>query len=184
GISLIDVLKPQNIQLSDLIIKKPFLKIYKKDSAQKKAPNYIKNRINISKVNILGGKYITYSKSLDTILSLEDYDLNIEEFLLDSTTIKSKIPFTYKDQTIAIKNLFTPINEFENLAVSYIDINPKTIIANNVNIIPSYNKEELQTKIQHEKDWIKLNIRKLAVDNYTLTDSIKYINNIQLDSSS
>src|SRR5690606_2645104 len=106
----------------------------------------------------------------DTTWHIEKVNLKYKDFRIDSNTIKNRLPYKYSEQIADLKNMQLKMNEYQKLFIKNLSLKNTKATIQNLQINPEYSKQEFQTKITKEKDWIKLNVKKLIINDINLNE--------------
>src|SRR5690606_18291145 len=91
GISLSDIRNPKSINLSNIKISSPNIKIYKGDTTSGNG-NALKDlkSFNVKKINIKNGEITFFSAESDTTWHIKKINLAYKNFSVDSNSIKNR----------------------------------------------------------------------------------------------
>ena len=193
GISITNLISPKSLSFKKIKISSPEINVYKGDTVNStdntdnpKTTNL--DYLKISDIQMVNGKLTYHKTKEDSIIELKKINLSIVNFKIDSNTIKKHIPFTYKTALLMVDSLSVPMSKYEKLQLANLTINNDKILINNLQIIPYYSKQELQSKINIERDWIKLFVKRLEINDYIINknsnDSLYSFKKFQIDSAS
>lgn len=172
GISINDILNPQNIDLSNIEIKSPRIIIFKGEDTTSGNNNTLKKlkSFKVKEINIQNGEITYLNFKRDTTWHIEKVNLKYKDFRIDSNTIKNRLPYKYSEQIADLKNMQLKMNEYQKLFIKNLSLKNTKATIQNLQINPEYSKQEFQTKITKEKDWIKLNVKKLIINDINLNE--------------
>lgn len=172
GISLSDITNPQNINLSNIEINSPQITLYKGNDTTSGKTNTLKDlkSFMVKKLNIKNGEMTFFSAKGDTTWHMKKISLAYKDFSTDSSTITNRLPYTYSEQIAEIENIQFKMNEYQTLLAENISVNNSKATIQKLQINPQYTKQDFQTKITEEKDWIKLHVKKLIVNDINLNN--------------
>lgn len=175
------------IQLNELLFKQPKVTYYQNDSVKSNSSkDFFKNLkkiIQIESIEIQDANVEIYDSSNDSlVLKSEHLNFKIDEIKLNP--LAQNQPITYKDFNVNSKAIFYKINEFENLFVESLNVNPKSSKIKELKIKTKYSKEALSKFIKVERDHYDLAIQSIAIENQKFgykNDSIFYFKSDRTD---
>src|SRR5690606_25620135 len=153
GISINDILNPQNIDLSNIEIKSPRIIIFKGEDTTSGNNNTLKKlkSFKVKEINIQNGEITYLNFKRDTTWHTEKVNLKYKDFRIDSNTIKNRLPYKYTEQIADLKNMQLKMNEYQKLFIKNLSLKNTKATIQNLQINPEYSKQEFQTKITKEK---------------------------------
>lgn len=156
------------ISLQQLIIDKPSLRyvVGKKippSKSQEQNPNRLSKSIIISELNVVDGKIEIQNLSNKELAIVNKFNSTIKNGVVNTETLKNKIPFTYSDYELSTKNIFLDLGRYEKLEIESIISKNEELTIHNFNLRPKYSKVELSKHLPYERDHISLTIPKTTV---------------------
>ncbi|TRZ46063.1 hypothetical protein [Robertkochia solimangrovi] len=159
--------KPDSITIDSLTIVKALYSQKKQDSINidTKTKKSTLPYIAINSLKIIKAKHIVQDKNSDTTLHTKSLNLTISK-LNYNTNSKEKIAID--SYSYDIDSIHTPLDDFEKLYIENIKGDSTTMKITNLQIRPTYSKEEMSALLKKEKDWIDLKVRSLVIHNQKL----------------
>lgn len=190
GFSYWDYFFNNRISLENILFNQPKIIYYhnylvKPKSYQNTYKNPIKKAVQIEIVEMEGGYIEVYNAATDSLISQsKNVSFKMNSVVMDQSTVKHKIPITYKGFSASSNNLFYRLNTYENLFLEHIDFNTSFSKIRGVKIKTKYSKEDLSKQISVERDYFDLTIDSIAVKNQDLgfkQDSLFYFKSDRVD---
>ncbi|MFV8226324.1 hypothetical protein [Christiangramia aquimixticola] len=172
NINLYEYIVNKNVEVGKLIINDPNVKIFdlpsrSKDSIAPKKSKSFKNKIFINKVNINGGSLKIFEKdSLQHRLFAKIRAIDLKDVLIDSASLKAKLPFIFSPGQIKIDSIFYDLDQLQVLSTGKIQIKDQDLGVKNLQILPKYSKAGHQKYLKNEKDRYILKIDSLALNSF------------------
>lgn len=171
GLSYWDYLFNDEIHIGKLKADELQLLYYKdhknipKDSTIKNNPIKLPKPIIIDRINFINSTVAIFENSKDsTLLSTKNLNLNIRDILLNEKTLSNKIPIDYGDISIKTEDIFFKAGVYENLNVSYFEIDNKNISLKEIELKTKYSETELSKVITKERDHIDVKVGELKIN--------------------
>ncbi len=169
GLGYIALLKNNGVTLSELRLEEPFFtyrkKEHKTDSMSKKNGKGPSPKVDIQKLIINKGRLKQFHTDSDSLqLHIEGIDLQLEDILMDGTTSRQKIPFTYGEYTLNTQQLYCDLGPFEFLRLQQLQLNANEGQVHHLELKSKYGKQELSKKLVVEHDHYDLTIDTLRLE--------------------
>jgi len=169
GFSYYQFLVNDKIEIDRLLIDDAVVNIQQnkeKDSSENSSSKKFNKNVVVKKVELNGS--LIYRQDSLKFLTAENFKISIDSVGLNNETIKSKIPFNYKDFKVEISQVDYTLNQLQDLAVKYIELDPSKLVLKNIDYKPKLSKEDYIEVIPYEKDLMNLNLKQLTINNYDL----------------
>lgn len=125
----------------------------------------ITNRINllksieIDRLELNSGKiHIWDTEAQQEILAVENMQLELNEIITDSVRINKYIPFEYTYYNYEFYDVSGPLGKFETFKMDTLIVDSTSFKIKDFQLCTKYNKKELSTKIDRERDYMMLNV--------------------------
>ena len=147
------------ITIKNIIFNQPNITYYHNDLVKSESYNSgfkkaFKKEIGIKSIKIINGTIKIFDVATDSILlHTEKIDVQIS-----AVQINKKTHFSYKDFGFSAKNLFYPLNAFDQLFVERITLNSTASKLETIKIKTKYTKEQLSKMLSKERDYFDLTI--------------------------
>ncbi|WP_422082056.1 hypothetical protein [Ulvibacterium sp.] len=162
------------IYLDALTLKEPVLRYspfnhHQKTGHTKKGIVGLLKTIFIQNLKIDNGSFYLFQEGKDSIkMAVESYNLMLSEGETGPMLITKKIPLSFKDYRLEVRETFVDMGTFETLNTSKIIISPNDSQINNIVLATKYSKEKLSTHLTVERDYVDLTIPKLEIGELNL----------------
>ncbi len=194
GISAWSILFSKRIKAQRITITKPEIILFKDNDKALNNPKSIrdkvvapfKNTISVSDI-YLNNASLEIISTINNKASLLVHNLSMEldDLVLDDSTLEEKIPFSYKDFKLNCDSIYYRSDEFYHITAKKIQTNKSDLKIADFNMIPEYNRPEFVRRVPKEKDIFTLNITEISINNmdWGFKDDKFYFNstNIFLD---
>jgi hypothetical protein len=187
GISAWSILFSKRIVAKKIVINKPEIILFKDNDRALNDPNSIrdkvvapfKNTISVSDIYLLNSSLqIISTTDNKASLIVHNLSMQLDGILLDDTTLKEKIPFTYKNFEIDCDSIYYRANEFYHLTAKKIHTDKSDLKIADFRMIPEYDRGEFVRRIPKEKDIYTINAQEIKINNmnWGFKDSVFYFN--------
>lgn len=175
------------IQLDNILISQPKVTYYHFDKEKANSSNEffkkINNIVEIKLIEIQNAHVEIYDASNNSlILKSEKLNFKVKEIKLNP--LAKKQPITYTDFQVTSKAVFYSLNEYENLNVETLNVNPNFSVFKGLKLKTKYSKKALSKRIKVERDHYDLSIDSIQIKNQEFgykQDSIFYFKSEQID---
>lgn len=121
---------------------------------------------------------IINTNSNTSILNVSNINFNIDGIVIDETTLKNKLPLSYKNYTFNCDSLYHQPNKFYHLKTGKINTTNTSLKVNQFQLIPKDGRREFSNKTEKEKDLFtvfskEINIKNL---NWGFNSKVLFIN--------
>lgn len=190
GISFLKLLTKNDIIVSSVKISNPDVSYYRifkenKDSIPSKTTS--ENSINIGKIKIENGKFKMFSEKKDTVLSVADFRLSVENIKFSSETEANKIPFNYEKVEFNISSFDYHPDKIYNLKSENISFVNKNLVIKNFGMLPKISRKAFVKQLKTEKDLYTISAQKISVNDFGFdsdkTDLFFRVPSVELDSA-
>jgi hypothetical protein len=191
GLSFWKFYKTKNINIDEIIVNKPSLKLLYNPDVEKPKQTFNLSKLFNENLKSVGVKeFILKNVDLDInnilrknlLLSVDSMNFMLNDVRLDSITISNKIPFVYSGINLFINKSSANISPYYMLKTDkfFFNSEEKTVEIDSINIIPKYTEAEFNKMIPHEKAYLKIKTDKLLISGFDI-DSILATKKIYLD---
>ncbi len=136
----------------------------KTDTSNTKKKKF-KSKIRIDNIALKNSSVIILNAVNDSLQFLaKDVAFQFSDVTINKTSIQEKIPFLFTSFTGSTGKIIASLNDFERIEIDSFNHKENTIIKN-FSLKSKYNKIELQSKLQKERDYINLKIPKITLNN-------------------
>jgi hypothetical protein len=97
------------------------------------------------------------------LLKLDNFNFNMADVQMDYESSNQKTPISFGDYEVEFKNLFYPLNVYDNLEIQSSTISKVAIDINNLRLYTKHTKEKLSNIISIERDHVDLRVEKLSL---------------------
>jgi len=172
GFSYYEYLINNKIDLENLTIEAPKINIEKPasnktDSTSGKSNTKFYKKVVVHSINIKEGS-VKYQQDSLKKLNVRQFSIQIDSLGLDGKTLQNKIPFNYKNFKISAEGLVYTLNQLQDLKVKRIEVDPKSLILNELEYLPKLSEQEYIKVIPYEKDLMDVKMKQLKLQDYTL----------------
>ncbi len=108
--------------------------------------------LDFQNVDIVNGRLSILNSAGKKTMTIAKLDANIQQFVMDAETSKSKIPFTYQDFKVTGAQLFYDAGKYYTMTLSSFSLLPKDIDLQQFKLNPKYSRSEFIKIIPKEED--------------------------------
>lgn len=117
------------------------------------------DRTQIENVNLA----IYENEKDSTRLYISGLSVEVEDLLINSETLRQKIPFQYKDYSAQSDTIFVKVNPFDNFTAGQATIKKGKAVFHDLSLKTKYSKKALSKIIKTERDHYDLEISTLSI---------------------
>lgn len=99
-------------------------------------------------------------------LSVKNFMVNLKNIQADSTTIHTKVPFTYEKVTLKTDSVFLSLNPYDNFTIEELDLKNNQLNLLQAAIKTQYTRSQLTQRISRERDHIDLTIPHINLNKF------------------
>src|SRR5690606_39172237 len=177
------------ISVKNIVLKEPNVIYHHNDLVNRKSQKSYKESfdetIEIETIEIINGHVEIFNVANESLmLKSEDIQFKINSVSLNKSSLKQKIPFTFKNYQLTYNNMFYKMNDFENLLMEKADLNKDFYKIQKLSIKTNGSEEALSKQISVERDHFDLTIDSILIKNHGFgikNDSIFYFESSQVD---
>ncbi|RZS93882.1 DUF748 domain-containing protein [Aquimarina brevivitae] len=175
GVDILSLLRGDKIIVNNLVIDTPNIILYSKDSTttqEKKNIQALSTSVWIKNIQLTKGSFLQKNKN-DSIqaIAVDSFSLDIQDFRLDSNTVKQKIPFTLKDISGNVRTIKTHLNNYYQFTIDQLNIASSYIHLINYAITPTVSEQNFLQQIHKEQDYMKLQGASLKINSPQFIES-------------
>ncbi|PKA97279.1 hypothetical protein B0O79_0933 [Flavobacteriaceae bacterium MAR_2009_75] len=119
--------------------------------------------IKVERLTVKNGELTLHNKDSLTF-NTKDINFEVYDAKTGPSQIREKIPVTYGEYNLALRDLYLNLGAFEELNVANLSLENGRLQINNLNLNTKFSKSELSKKISVERDHIDLKIPETIVD--------------------
>lgn len=151
-----DVLLNDKIKAKSISIEKSNVVLYKKEKNENVRESVVgpfDKIISVGEVALVNANFKMYDvDSKIPMLNVQNIDVKLDGIVVTKLTLEDKIPFQFKDYSVTCDSLYFHPNEFYNIKTNKVKITNSDIQIDEFQMIPTYSRRELVSKISKEKD--------------------------------
>lgn len=169
GLGYLPLLKNGDVSIAGLHLEEPVFTYRKKekDSLPKKNGKGTFPQLDIRKLTISKGGLTQFHADSDSVqLQIEGIDLQVEDILMDGTTLQQQLPFTYGEFRLDTQQLYCDLGPFEFLRLQQLQLNANEGQVHHLELKSKYGKQELSKKLVVEHDHYDLTIDTLRLEQF------------------
>jgi len=126
--------------------------------------------VKLSHLILTNSNVKIYDTEEDSLfLSLQNFNIDVTNILIDNNTLSKSLPFVSEDYLIASDSIFLKASRFENLTISGINGNHQQTILRGIKYQNKYSPEIYSSLISTEGDHYDIEIDTIALDNTSMT---------------
>ncbi|RKS26754.1 hypothetical protein CLV94_1823 [Flavobacterium endophyticum] len=191
GISAWSIVFSKRIVADKIVINKSEIILFKDNDKALNDPKSIrdkviapfKNTISVSDIYLFNsGLQIISTVNNKASLIVHNLSMQLDGITLDDTTLKEKIPFSYKNFEIDCDSIYYRASEFYHLTAKKIHTDKSDLKIADFSMIPEYNRPEFVRKIPKEKDIFTVNAQEISINNmdWGFKDDVFYFNSTNI----
>ncbi|PVX52298.1 hypothetical protein C7377_0610 [Balneicella halophila] len=163
GVSYWDYLINKNINIDKIIVSEPTWEQKSSDNESNEKnntpdslPQITVKKFQIEEANVL------MTNGQDTVLNLNNGNLNLQDISLNNNTMKRKIPLEWEEASFTFEKLFSHIDKIHSLSIESFAFDTTNFTIQNLEINPRYSRAGYVYHIPHEKDLATLKISEIS----------------------
>lgn len=122
--------------------------------------------ISVSDVYLYNGDVkIIYVKNQKAILNVANINIQLEGISVDDATLKSKIPFRFKNYALKCDSLYYRANPFYHFTTKNIVATESDVKINSFKMTPEYSRQEFVRNLKLEKDLFVVSAKDIHIKN-------------------
>lgn len=183
GVNWLTYLKTKQLKFNTLKVIQPDFKYVENTKLfdAKASGDSLKSKqksISIDKISIENAKFT----KLDSTAKISTHHFNtvniqLKDFVIDSMSRKSQLPFKYSSVHIDIDSIFTLAGKFETIQAKNFELNNETISIENIGFQTKYPKAKYHQLLKKERDHYNISIDSIRLNewNYAYkSDSLSF----------
>lgn len=190
-ISAWSILFSKRIIADKIIINKPEIILFKDNDKALNDPKSIrdkvvapfKNTISVSDIYLFNSSLqIISTVTNKASLIVHNLSMEIDNMVLDDSTLEKKIPFYYKNFQLDCDSIYYRASEFYHLTAKKIHTDKSDLKIADFSLIPEYNRPEFVRRIPKEKDIFTVNASEVRINNmdWGFKDDVFYFNSTNI----
>ena len=158
----------ERIQVEELELNQPNVrhyldKVISNNNKERRGVVSLLKTIQVERLTVNNGKLTLHDKD-SLIFKTKDINFEVFDAKTGPSQIKEKIPVTYGNYTLELKELYVNLGTFEELNVAGLRLENGKLQINNLILNTKFSKSELSKRIEVERDHIDLQIPETIVD--------------------
>ena len=183
-LKIFDFISDKNVDISKVIVKNTKTEYLinpeaekhkkKKERASGKLFPDVLNRISIGDFEFINAVFLLadYRQSDEYLFEIDSLSVFIKDVFLDSNTIKNPIPLYFSGIDINTRLFSLKSMKYYSISTTGIGFNvaDTTLTLDHFRLIPKYNKDEYNKKIQYNNDWFSIETEKVIFNGLSLSE--------------
>ncbi|WP_425629681.1 DUF748 domain-containing protein [Cellulophaga lytica] len=121
--------------------------------------------ITIAEFKTTNGTVNFMTNKIDTTAAAKRIFISLKGVTINTNSTSNKLPITYKNSSISAQKLRANLGQFEELLVDELDVKNESFTVKNLLLNTKYTKKELSQKIKTERDYVKLKVPSIHINN-------------------
>ncbi|HSP11980.1 MAG TPA: hypothetical protein VLO29_05580 [Salegentibacter sp.] len=168
NIEILKYIKNKDLEIGQVLLEAPNLKINQSRTSEtnKDSTSGFKKNLLIRKLLVKNGKLaVVENDSADNSFFTHFSELEINQFQIDSNTVRNILPFNYEDYTFKGDSLFYKLDSRHNLNAGSVNITRGNSVIKDFRITSIYSKQKFQQQIPYQLDRFDLVIAEISLSN-------------------